>query len=826
MLKNKINYKIIFILFFLITIILLCFLLWQDVSDFISTEVNVIKNDFKISQTFSFLGKIILLAFLIGCLLNLKSYFAIHKLKNKLSLWSKLSYYVNQAGEEVFNELPIGIILIDNMEKGIQWLNPYANHILKHPAIDTPIKHLNSDMANLTEASHNKTIITLDNEKFECLYKKEFNVFYLFNVTEQEQIKHLYYQNTPALSILSFDNLEESLMNYDLSEQTNIQGQYLTVLSDFVEAYDGYLKKLFDNRFLLLLNKEKLEVMMQNKFIILEQIRNISNKYQLKITLSMGIACWNLSYDQLASYAQNAIELAQKRGGDQVVVNIENENIKFFGAKTDSFIKNSKVNVRVNAQILVDVLNKYNNCFIMGHNNVDFDSLGAMIAFYRIAASIKNFHNQYLIIDKNKLDISLIPIYNKLIKNDPELTNHIIKTTTAEQKIEKDDLIIILDTQSPEITNSPKLLTLNRNIVVIDHHRTPNNNIESIFSYVNSSASSTVELLMELIRFLGKEITLTSFEASVLYAGILIDTNNFTYRTSSITFEVVAKLKDLGADSMEVKSWLRNDFHKILEINQLINKMEIYLDRFAIIKSDKIYHNRSFLAQVSETVLDIQNIDAAFTFTKLNHDTVGISARSYNNVNVQILMEQLGGGGHLNSAATQIQTNNVEETVQKLKNLLKLEYEIGTNMKVILLEDIKNKGLKHETIEVATGYGNFLIKNNKALLANYKNLEKINQEQKKEADQKRHYDSLMSKLKTEIDDKKINLTVKLGPNGKIYGKVTLKQIIEAFQLEHHILIDRKKIFLDSEINSLGIYKVGVSLTNDIKAFFFVKIVDK
>ncbi|MFP7699529.1 MAG: 50S ribosomal protein L9 [Candidatus Phytoplasma pyri] len=830
---KKINYKTIFILCCVIFIFILFISLTMD---FISIKSNIkntivggetsIKKAWTTFTTFSLLVKIFLLILCMGFLLNFQNYFEINRLRNKLSLWSKLSYYVNQVGEEVFNKLPIGIVLIDDIEKGVQWLNPYANFILKNPVINTPLKNLNEEMEKLTNISdNNKTIINIGQEKFECLYKKEFNVFYLFNVTEKEQIKKLYYQKTPALSILSFDNLEESLIHYDLSEQSHIQGQYLTVISEFAENYEGYLKKLFDNRFLLLINREKLEIIIKDKFSILEQVRNISNKYQLKITLSIGIACWNLSYDKLASYAQNAIELSQKRGGDQAVVNIENENIKFFGAKTDSFIKNSKVNVRVNAQILLDILNKNNDCFIMGHNNTDFDSLASMITFYRIASSINNFNRQYLIIDEDKLDPSVTFVYHKLINQIPEIKNNIIVTDKAKKMIQKNDTLVVLDTQSKEITNSPQLLSLTDNIVVIDHHRTPNDNIKSLFAYLNSSASSTVELIVELIPFLGKEIIFTPFESSIMYAGILLDTNNFTYRTSSITFEVLAKLKDLGADSMEVKSWLRNDFIKILEINKLIDKMEIYMGRFAIVKSEQIYDNRSFLAQVSETVLDIQNIDAAFTFTKLNENTIGISARSYNNVNVQILMEQLGGGGHLNSAATQIKNDNIEKTVQKLKKLLKLEYEIGVSMKIILLEDVKNKGLKGEIIEVTPIYGNFLIKSKKALLANNENIEKIKKEQNDEIEKKRNHEILMSKLKSEIDNKKININVKLGPNGKIYGKVTSKRIIEEFHKIYNILIDRKKICLDSEINSLGIYKIEVILTNEIKAYFLVNVID-
>ncbi|KOR75370.1 exopolyphosphatase-related protein [Candidatus Phytoplasma pruni] len=333
-------------------------------------------------------------------------------------------------------------------------------------------------------------------------------------------------------------------------------------------------------------------------------------------------------------------------------------------------------------------------------------------------------------------------------------------------------------------------------------------------------------MLIELIYFLNQKIDITPFEASIMYGGMAIDTNYFTYRTNSRTLDAASQLISMGAESDKVKFWFRQEFSKMLKMNQLISNMEIYMDRFAIVKSNEIIENRSFLAKVAENVLNIQNIEAAFVVGRLQEKEIGISARSYNNVNVQIIMEQMGGGGHMNSAATQIEESNIDIIVGTLKNILALEYkERAKNMKVILLEDIKNKGNKNDIIEITLGYGNFLIKEKKALLANDKNIKKIEKDKQLKEQQDLEHTALMNKLKKDIDNKQINLKITVGPKGKIYRKITMKQIVDEFFKEFNILINKKKIVLDSEINSLGVYKASVVLKKDITASFIINVTE-
>jgi ribosomal protein L9 len=326
---------------------------------------------------------------------------------------------------------------------------------------------------------------------------------------------------------------------------------------------------------------------------------------------------------------------------------------------------------------------------------------------------------------------------------------------------------------------------------------------------------------------MNEEIHITPKEATMMYAGLIVDTNNFTYRTGSRTFEVAAQLKDLGADTSEVKTWLRKDYLRTMEINKLLNDVEIFMDHFAFVITKDIYDDRILLAQVADAALQINDIDAAFAISRMDDDTVGVSARSFQKVNVQVLLENIGGGGHFSVAAAQVKNKSIKQVVDELKNIIELEYAQGGDLvKVILLEDVKGKGKKDQVIDVANGYGQFLVNQKKALLATDENLAVLEKQKQEALEENQRHIALMKSLKNEIDGKKVTLKIQIGQDGKMFGAITTKQIVEAFEQEHHILIDKKKVELQSEINSVGIYTAFVTLHKDIKAQFEVHIVEK
>ncbi len=758
--------------------------------------------------------------------LNYQARQKVKTLQNRLSMWTKLSYHVNQVGDEVFNELPIGIIALDD-DFEIKWANPHAKAIFDSKIAGKNLKDVHPQLH--LSAINNKIQFTIQikNDTYDVIYRSEFKFFYLFNVTEREQVKQKYLDQIPALGIIYLDNLDEAIGSMDVSEQSSLKGEYLAAIADWANKYDGFLKPYADERLVVLLYRKQLNLMIQDKFDILDKIRSISTANQVRVSISMGVASWDVDYEELGIYAQNAVELAEKRGGDQVVVNIQDQKIAYFGAKNDAAAKSSRVGVRINAQTIKDFTDKATNIFVMGHNQADLDAFGSMIAVYHMAkVSKKPVH---MVIDEAKLDNTVIKVYELLKEKMPNFTENVVTPEIALTEVNDESLLIVVDSQSPKIVMSQELLKKVNKLIVIDHHRVGEDTFDSIFSFIEPYASSTIELVMELLNFYNTEevIKISPFEATIMYGGLVVDTNNFSYRTGSRTFEVASKLKDLGADITDVKLWLRRDLMRTLEINKLLGNVEIFLDRFAFVVTSDIYDDRILLAQVAEALLQINGIDAAFMISRIGNDKVGISARSYQQVNVQILMEAFGGGGHLNSAAAQIENQSLSEVYNQLKTYLELEYGGGGELvKVILLEDVKGKGKKDDVIEVASGFGQFLVTQKKAVLATDENMAAINKA-KEEAflSQQRHID-LMKKLKSEIDNKKVTLGIQIGQDGKLFGSVTTKQIVEAFEDAHHILIDKKKVELSSDINSVGIYTATVSLHKDIKALFEVHIVEK
>jgi ribosomal protein L9 len=750
----------------------------------------------------------------------------INNLQNRLKAWTQLSYHVSQVGDEVFNELPVGVLVLGDDEL-IKWANNFAVGVFGQSAIGKDIAEISEDIpANIAEGI-NEFTIAVGKDKFDIIYNKELNSAYFFNVTKREEIIEKYHNRVPAVGLIYLDNLDEALAGLDVSEQSTIKGEYLGIIADWVSEYDGFLKTFSDERLVMNIYRENLDKMIQDEFTVLERIRDVSELHNVKVTVSIGIASWDVEYELIGSYAQSAVELAERRGGDQVVINIQNQKIAYFGAKQDASATHSKVNTRVNAQTLRELVDKSSNVLIMSHMQSDTDAFGSMIAMLQMIRS-HNPDKAKVVFDIERVDPTVTKISQILTQEEPDFYEYLVTSNEAVRLINDNTLVIILDTQSPKIVSSPEVFEKAKNLAIIDHHRSSADNpFEAVFSYIEPYASSTIELLVELIPFYNRDILITPLEASVMYAGLVVDTNNFLNRIGTRTFEVASTLREFGADMVEVNLWLRKDKERLLEINKLLSHVETFLDRFAFSVSEEIYQDRVLLAQVADEMLQIDGVDAAFTITYLAKDVVGVSARSIQHVNVQMLMEEIGGGGHLTGAAAQIKGRSVHEVYLNIKHLLDLEYGgDGEEMEIILLEDVKNRGKADEVITVASGYGNYLIKNKKAILATEENLAQLNLKLEDQIKREQQHLELMKTLKKEIDSKSVTVSVQIGHDGKMFGSVTTKQIVEAFERQNQIVLDRKKVQLIGEVNSVGIYTAVVTLYKDIEAQFDVHVVEK
>lgn len=755
--------------------------------------------------------------------ISYSSILRVRKLNERLGMWTKLSYHVNQVGDEIFNELPIGIIAYEDDE--VKWANGYATIMFNGKVIEEDISDLNIELSELVKGGKEYGTIEINNEFYDVINKKDLDFLYLFNVTNREKIATKYENQIPAMGIIYLDNLDESMATLDVSEQSSIKGEYLSAIDDWLTKHNAYLKPYNEDRLVFLTYRTYLEDMMIEKFDILEKIRKISQDHEVRVSLSIGVASWDVSYNELGIYAQNAIDLAEKRGGDQVVVNIEHHKIEYFGAKLDASAKSSRVGARINSQTIRDYIKKSSKVFIMGHNQTDLDSYGSMLAMYHMAKYDKS--DVYKVYDKEKLDATVIKVITEINENNPNILTDNLTTEETLKLMDDDSLLIVVDTQSEKIVISPEVLKAAKKVIVIDHHRVGDEGFDAVFSYIEPSASSAIELIMELYSFYEDEaLKFSPQEASIMYGGLVLDTNNFTIRTGTRTFEVAHKLKELGADPGIVKMWLRRDLKRTLAINKFIGNLEVYMDRFAFMKSYIEQDDRIILAQTSEEALLIDGIEAAFTISPLG-ESIGVSARSTADINVQLIMEYIGGGGHLNSAAAQINGQSVDEVYENIKSYVAMEYNMeDEEMEVILLEDIKGRGKKDQVIKVAAGYGAFLIKQEKAIVANEENIAMLVAEKALIKQKEVDHLNLMKKLKGEIESKSVTIIIQTGQDGKLFGSVTTKGIAEEFQKQNGILLDRKKIELSSDINSVGIYTASVILHRDVRANFEINVIEK
>lgn len=759
--------------------------------------------------------------------INYQRAIKIKSLQNRLTAWSSLSYHVNKIGDESFNELPIGIILYENNDLSVKWHNPFSTKIFESTKIENrPLKELHQGFEDLIRGEESKATLKIGTNKYDAINNKQNQVLYLFDVTQRENIREKYINRSSSLGLLYLDNVEESLQSFDVYEKSNIRGEYLGLISDWVSSHKGYLKLYTEDRMVIGFYYEELQKIIQEKFDILNKIREVSDKHRIRVTASIGIASWEVSYEELGILAQNAIELAEKRGGDQAVVNIQNEKIAYFGGKSNASEKSSRVQVRVQTQAFKDLIESSKNVLTIAHKQSDIDALGAMIGVYRMAEASKIPCR--IICDNDQVDDTVKKVFVDLKTESSEIYKSIIDTKEALKLISEDTLLVIVDTQSPTIISSPMVLEKASKIAVIDHHRHGEITFEGDFVYVEPYASSSVELIAEMMEFYPHEVELEPIEASIMYGGILVDTNEFTYRTGTRTFGAAAYLKEQQASSIKVKEWLRLDKERTLLINTLLNTVESPIKGIGIVKDDSgVIHDRVLLAQVSEKILDIDGVKAGFTVARVGENLIGISARSYDDVNVQIIMEEMNGGGHLNSAATQIENKSVDEVYDQLKSILIRESdEGGEPMRIILLEDVKSKGNKDDIISVPNGYGQYLLSNNKAILATPEAIKKLEDEKVAKIEQERQHILLMKKLKDEIESKSVTIFINMGQDGKLFGSVTTKQIAEAFAEQNGIEFDRKKVELTSEINSIGIYTATVSLSRDIKAQFEINVLEK
>ncbi len=476
-----------------------------------------------------------------------------------------------------------------------------------------------------------------------------------------------------AVGLIYLDNYDEALESVEEVRRSLLVALIDRKVNRYISALDGICKKIEKDKFLVVMRKMAVKSMEQNKFDLLQDVKTVNIGNEMAVTLSMGVGLDGLSFSQNYEFARNAIDMALGRGGDQAVVKTPN-NLSYYGGKSQQVEKSTRVKARVKAQALMEIISSRDEVYIMGHRNSDEDAFGAAVGVYRIARNMDKPAHIVL----NDVLPSLKPLVD-LYKNSPDYEDDaIVNSAHALDWVGPNAALIVVDVNKPSITECPELIKYCKSIVVLDHHRQGSETIENAtLSYVEAYASSACELVSEILQYTGSNAHMRPEEADCMYAGMVIDTNNFTSKTGVRTFEAAAYLRRNGADVVRVRKLFRDDASVYKARADIVSQAEIYREWYAISTYEDEEQDNPLVigAQAANELLNIKGIKASFVLT-MHNGIINISARSIDEVNVQIIMERMGGGGHMNMAACQLDVS-MEEAIGALKSTIENMIENG-----------------------------------------------------------------------------------------------------------------------------------------------------
>jgi len=506
-------------------------------------------------------------------------------------------------------------------------------------------------------------------------YKGYLVALYLYDETALQIALRENDNQSLAVGMIYLDNYEEALESVEEVRRSLLIALIDRKVNKYIAAMDGIVKKLEKDKYFVILRKESVVQLEENKFDLLDDVKTVNIGNEMAVTLSIGVGLDGLTYAQNYEFSRIAIDMALGRGGDQAVVKTP-DSITYYGGKSQQVEKNTRVKARVKAHALNEIISSKDRVLVMGHRLADVDSFGAAIGIYRIAKSLDR--KAHIVI--NDVTTSVRPILN-MFQDNPEYEEDMIINSVQALEISEtsNTVLIVVDVNKPSITECPELLHTCKSIVVLDHHRQGSEAIENAtLSYVEPYASSTCEMVTEILQYIKEGIRIRSEEAESMYAGIIIDTNNFTTKTGVRTFEAAAYLRRNGADVTRVRKLFREDALEYKTKADAVSQAEIYRGTYAIsvCSSDGVKSPTILGAQAANELLNIKGIKASFVMTDYQ-GKIFISARSIDEVNVQVIMERLGGGGHMNVAGAQMEEVSLAEAVKIMKNTLDRMIEEG-----------------------------------------------------------------------------------------------------------------------------------------------------
>ena len=598
-----------------------------------------------------------------------------------LFIWQKKQYekseieqiqYVNHQAEDSLNtlldQMPVGVLKLDLSSGEVEWFNPYAELILttEEGEIDVDL------IQTIIKASVGNpgSYATLGETRYAVHMDKASGVLYFFDVSGEYEATVELVTSRPVIGVISVDNyddLEDATSESDISHINSFVANFV---SKFAGQYAMFSRRVGMDRFYLFTDYTVLEGLMNDKFSVIDAFREESKQRQLPLTLSMGFSYGDGNHDEIGKVALRNLNLAEVRGGDQVVVkeNDETKNPVYFGGGSAASVKRTRTRTRAMMTAISDKIRSVDQVFVVGHKNLDMDALGSAVGMQLFANNITE--NSYAVYDAEQMSPDIERAVKFLGK---EGVTKLLPLTDAMKLVTNRSLLILVDHSKTALTLSKDFYELFTQTIVIDHHRRdqdfPDN---AVITYIESGASSASELVTELIQFQNsKKNRLSRMQASVLMAGMMLDTKNFTSRVTSRTFDVASYLRTRGSDSIAIQEIAATDFEEYREVNELILQgRKLGSDILIAQAKDSTTYDTVVISKAADAMLAMSGIEASFVLAKNTQGFISISARSRSKINVQRIMEELGGGGHFNLAAAQIENMSLSEAGEKLTQLI------------------------------------------------------------------------------------------------------------------------------------------------------------
>lgn len=595
---------------------------------------------------------------------------------------SGLNLRIKRVEGEVVSNLPLGIVLYSE-DRSVEWNNRFVSRMFGEKTLigndlmtlfpQLPFK-LKDKKDHHKDHPHDIQFEYRMNEQvYDLRHYPEERLIYIYETTELATLRDKYEKEKIALGIIMLDNLDEASQGMDDQQRTALIARAASEITSWAKDFNIYLRRLSSERYLMILNHNSLQDLEMSRFIILDDIREMTADLKVPMTLSMGLAYGSDSIRELGELAQSSLDMALGRGGDQAAVKA-GQRLSFYGGKTNAVEKRTRVRARVIAHALRDLMQESDQVFIMGHKMPDMDAIGASIGIWK-AANLYHV-DAYIVLDESNPSIERLM---DQVYKDEEIGSSFITPEEAQQMITEHSLLVVVDTHKASMTIEPRLVQDASRVVVVDHHRRGEEFInDAVLIYLEPYASSAAELVTELLQYIHDKLQLRPLEATALLAGITVDTKHFAMHTGSRTFEAAGYLRRSGADSILVQRLLKEDLQEYIAKAEIIKHAKMIHGHIAVaVTEEGQIISQLLIAQVADSLLNMTDVVASFVVSERPDGLIGISARSLGKMNVQIVMERLGGGGHLTNAAVQLDMPIKEAETRLLDVLSEIEKEEG-----------------------------------------------------------------------------------------------------------------------------------------------------